>query len=81
VVAQRTVNFDWGVAAGLVGDDRLSIVLAARDTSADSRRLVGLDRRDRLQLAEAPLAYGGWAGTVMTLDDAAIADIVMLSAL
>jgi hypothetical protein len=32
-------QFRLGVAAGIVGDDRLSIVLAARDTSAIERSI------------------------------------------
>ena len=69
-VAQRTGNFESAVAARVVGDDHRGVVLAARDTTADSRRLAGLDRRGRLHLARgsARIWRMGWRcdDTVMT---------------
>jgi hypothetical protein len=69
-VAQRTGNFEGAVAARVVGDDRRGVVLAARDTTADSRRLAGLDRRDWLHLGRgsARIWRMGWHydDTVMT---------------
>ena len=44
------------VAAGVVGDDGIGAVLAARDMAAERRRAATLDRRHHLQLTEADMA-------------------------
>jgi len=49
------------VAAGVVGDARVGAVLAARNVSAERRRAAALDRRHRLQLAEAHMSGVGLA--------------------
>ncbi len=68
--AAKRVDASFAVAARVVGDDRRGVVLAARDTTADSRRLAGLDRRDRLHLGRgsARIWRMGWHcdDTVMT---------------
>src|ERR1700730_7908922 len=47
------------VAAGVVCDERVRAVLAARDMPAESRRAAALDRRHYLQLVEADMAGVG----------------------
>ena len=49
------------VAAGVVGDPGVGAVLAARDVPAEGRRAAALDRRHRLELAEAEVARLGLA--------------------
>jgi hypothetical protein len=44
------------VAAGVVGDDGIGAVLAARDMAAERRCAATLDRRHHLQLTEADMA-------------------------
>jgi hypothetical protein len=48
------------VAAGIVGDERVRAVLAARNMPAESRRATALDRRHHLQLVEAHMAGIGF---------------------
>jgi hypothetical protein len=47
------------VAAGVVGDERVPALLAARDMPAESRRAAALDGRHDFQLAEADVAGVG----------------------
>ena len=49
------------VAAGVVGDQRVPAILAARDMPAESRRAATLDGRHDLQLAEAHMTGVGAA--------------------
>src|SRR5712691_11518262 len=49
------------VAAGIVGDEHVSALLAARDMPAESRRAAALDSRHDFQLAEAHMAGVGAA--------------------
>ena len=44
------------VAAGVVGDEGVRALLAARDMPAERRRAAALDRRHHLQLVEAHMA-------------------------
>src|ERR1700688_5142821 len=44
------------VAAGVIGDERVRALLAARDVAAERRRAAALDRRHHLELAEAHMA-------------------------
>jgi hypothetical protein len=58
------------VAAAVVGNGRVSAVLAARDMAAESRRAAALDRAHHLQLSEAHMAGVGAApcGTTVAED-------------
>ena len=49
------------IATGIVGDDGMGAVLAARDVAAQRRRAAALDRRHHLQLVEADMAGVGLA--------------------
>src|SRR5216684_4720060 len=48
------------IATGIVGDEHVRALLAARDMPAESRRAAALDRRHHLQLAEAHMAGIGF---------------------
>jgi len=47
------------IAAGVVGDQRVRAVLAARNMAAKGRRAAALDRRHDLELVEAHMAGVG----------------------
>ena len=47
------------IAAGIVGDQRVGALLAARDMPSERRRAAVLDRRHDLELAEAHMASIG----------------------
>jgi hypothetical protein len=59
-LCRRALAF-WAmaIATGIVGDGRVSAVLAARDMAAERRRPTALDRRHHLELAEAHMAGVG----------------------
>src|ERR1700680_5216716 len=53
---RRLTITEFAHKAGIVGDVDMRAVLAARDMAAEGRRAAALDRRHRLELAEAHMA-------------------------